>query len=145
MTIVRRSGSSAAKPPSNFAEPAAAAMRPQLASWPNSAVFTSGDVATRSAIARASPSLLAPRTAISASTVAPSPSTTICFASSPHTVRRQSAKSSSVAGVRSTPLAPFASSRTVSFVEHSPSTEIALKLASTAGRRNSIASPGSSG
>ena len=99
----------------------------------------------RSAIARASPSVAAPRTAISASTVAPSPSTTICRASSPQTFRTASASSSSLAGVRSTPLAPFASRITASFVEHSPSTEIALKLASTAGRRNSIASPGSSG
>ena len=43
------------------------------------------------------------------------------------------------------PEAPFASRSTASFVEHSPSTEIALKLRSTAGRRNSSASPGSSG
>ena len=49
------------------------------------------------------------------------------------------------AGVRSIPLAPFASRQTASFVEHSPSTEIELKLRSTAGRRNSIASPASSG
>jgi len=34
---------------------------------------------------------------------------------------------------------------TASLVEHSPSTEIELKLESTDGRRKSIASPGSSG
>ena len=127
------------------AEPAADAIRPQFASWPCSAVFTRGEVATRSAIARASASLAAPRTTISASTVAPSPSATIFRASSAQTLRRQSENSSSEAGVRSILLAPFASSRTESFVEHSPSTEIALKLASTAGRRNGSASPGSSG
>jgi hypothetical protein len=33
----------------------------------------------------------------------------------------------------------------VSFVEHSPSTEIALKLSAAAGLRKSSASPGSSG
>jgi hypothetical protein len=33
----------------------------------------------------------------------------------------------------------------VSFVEQSPSTEIALNVRSTAGRRKEIASPGSSG
>ena len=120
-------------------------MRPQFASWPWSAVFTSGEVATRSAIARASASLAAPCTAISATTVAPSPSATICLASSPQTVRRQSANCSSEAGVRVILLAPFASNTTVSLVEHSPSTEIALKLVSTAGRRKSIASPGWSG
>ena len=43
------------------------------------------------------------------------------------------------------PLAPFASRTTASFVEHSPSTEMRLKLSSTAGRRNASASPGSSG
>ena len=46
------------------------------------------------------------------------------------------------AGVRSIPLAPFASRQTASFVEHSPSTVIELKLRSTAGRRKSTASPG---
>ena len=61
------------------------------------------------------------------------------------TLRMHSANSASLAGVRSMALAPFASKITVSFVEHSPSTEIALKLVSTAGRRNSIASPASSG
>ena len=44
--------------------------------------------------------------------------------------------------MRSIPEAPFASRMTASFVEQSPSTEIELKLSSTAGRRNSIGSPG---
>ncbi len=60
-------------------------------------------------------------------------------------MRSASANASSVAGVRSIPAAPEESSTTASFVEHSPSTVIALKLTSTAGFRNSIASPGSSG
>jgi len=50
-----------------------------------------------------------------------------------------------LAAERVAPLSRFASSTTVSFVEHSPSTEIALKLSSTAARRKSFASPGSSG
>ena len=41
--------------------------------------------------------------------------------------------------------APEEISTTASLVEHSPSTVIALKLTATAGRRSSIASPGSSG
>ena len=41
--------------------------------------------------------------------------------------------------------APDESSTTASFVEHSPSIEIELKLASTPDSRKSIASPGSSG
>ena len=99
----------------------------------------------RCAIARASASFAAPATLISASSVAPSPSATTCEESSRHRERSASAKASSVAGVRSRFEAPEASRTTASFVEHSPSTEIELKLASTAGRRNPIASPGSSG
>ena len=99
----------------------------------------------RAAIARACEPSTAPVTSISASTVAPSPSATICSASSSQTRPRASAKAVSDAGVRSIPLAPFASRQTASFVEHSPSTVIELKLRSTAGRRKSIASPGSSG
>ena len=47
---------------------------------------------------------------------------------------RASPKARSVGGVRSIPLAPFASRQTASFVEHSPSTVIELKLRSTAGK-----------
>ena len=74
-------------------------MRPQFASRPNSAVFTSGEVAIRRAIARASASLAAPVTAISATSVAPSPSATICAASSLQTRRSASTNASSLAGV----------------------------------------------
>ena len=58
----------------------------------------------------------------------PSPSATISRASAVQTSRSAAANCSSRAGLRSTPLAPFASSTTASFVEHSPSTEIRLKL-----------------
>ena len=82
----------------------------------------------------------APATTFSAITVAPSPSATICCDRSAQTRRSASANASSLAGVRSTLLAPFASSTTASFVEHSPSTEIELNDASTAGRRKSSTS-----
>ena len=60
----------------------------------------------------------------------PSPSATISRASAAQTSPSAAANCSSRAGVRSTPLAPFASRTTASFVEHSPSTEIRLKLSS---------------
>ena len=72
---------------------------------------------------------------ISASTVIPSPSATTARASSRAHLRERLANEASVAAVRSSPLAPFASSSTQSFVDGSPSTEIALKDVSTAGRR----------
>src|SRR4029077_15327481 len=111
-------GWSGAGPPLYGAEPAAASTRPQLASRPNSAVFTSGEVAIRRAIAFASRSLAAPLTLISAVNVVPSPSATIWPARSAQTARRHSSNAASVAAERVTPLAPFASSTTVSFVEH---------------------------
>ncbi len=99
----------------------------------------------RRAIAFASRSLAAPLTLISAVKVAPSPSATIWPARSAQTARRHSSNVASLAAERVAPPAPFASRTTVSFVEHSPSTEMALKLSSTAARRNSWASPASSG
>src|SRR5262249_34582176 len=137
---VTRLGSSCAYPPLYGAEPAAASTRPQFASLPKSAVLTSGDVAILRATAVASPSDTAPLTLISATSVAPSPSATICRASSAHTA------CSASANAPSSPRLPFALERTTaSFVEHSPSTEIELKLSATAGRRKSSGSPGSSG
>ena len=140
-----RDASTCAKPPLNGALPAAISTRPQFASRPKSAVLTSGEVAIRCAIARASAVLAAPATLISATSVAPSPSTTICDERSRQTVRSASANDVSVAGERSIGAAPDESSTTASFVEHSPSTEIALKLSATTGRRNEIASPAASG
>ena len=88
---VSMSGSSRAKPPFHGAEPAAASTRPQFGSRPNAAVLTSGDVAIRRAIASASSGEDAPPTSISSSTVAPSPSSTICRASDEQTVSRAAA------------------------------------------------------
>ena len=115
-------------------------MRPQFGSRPNAAVLTSGEVAIRRAIAFASPAVAAPLTSISRRMVAPSPSATICCARSAQTSPSAPANSASVAAVRSTPLSPFASRMTASFVEHSPSTEILLKLWLTARLRKPCAS-----
>jgi len=134
-----------ANPPAQKAEPAAARMRPQFGSRPKAAVLMSGDVAIRLAIASASPGLAAPFTSISSSTVAPSPSSTICRERSAQTSPSASPNARSVSGVRSIPLAPFASRITASLVEHSPSTEIRLKLSPTARLRKPWAAPGASG
>ena len=102
-------------------------------------------MAIRLAIAFASPSLAAPLTSTSSSTVAPSPSITIWRDRSAHTSLRAEANSRSVCRVRSIPLAPLASRITASLVEQSPSTEMRLKLSFTARLRKPCASPGSSG
>src|SRR5262249_27303305 len=68
--------------------PAAAKMRPQLGSPPAKAVLTSGEVAIVSAIFLAADSVLAPRTSISMTRWAPSPSATICWAREPQTDSR---------------------------------------------------------
>ena len=82
----------------------------------------------RCAIACASAASTAPATLISASSVAPSPSATIWRGEVAADVRERRRERGVGRGVRSTGAAPFASSTTASFVEHSPSTEIALKL-----------------
>ena len=97
------------------------------------------------AIASASSRDDAPRTRISSTTVAPSPSATICRARSAQTSRSAAANRSSETASRPTPDAPLASRTTASFVEQSPSTEIRLNVASTAGRRNPSDSPAASG
>ena len=99
----------------------------------------------RRAIARACAVSTAPLTEISASTVTPSPSSTIWRDSDRQASSTAAAKAASLSALRAIPLTPLASRITVSFVEQSPSTEIALNVSSTAGRRTSIASPGSSG
>ena len=63
-------------------------MRPQLASQPNTAVFTNGEPTTVFAILRASSSEMAPSTSTSISFVAPSPSRAIDFAKSSATMRK---------------------------------------------------------
>ena len=62
------------------ARPAAAKIRPQLGSPPASAVLTRGELAMVRATASAARSDCAPRTSISTTRWAPSPSATICSA-----------------------------------------------------------------
>ena len=122
------------------AEPAAARMRPQFGSRPNAAVLTSGEVAIRRAIAFASPALAAPVTvdleqhgrALAVGDDLPRE----VGADLARARRRTRGRSPAS---RSIPLAPFASRTTASFVEHSPSTEIRLKLSSTAALAGSAA------
>ena len=65
--------------------PAAAATRPQLASWPKMAVLTSGELAMERATVSASFSFAAPITSTVTSLVEPSPSAAILRASCSHT------------------------------------------------------------
>src|SRR6266853_1965278 len=114
--------------------PSAIMMRPQLGSAPLIAVFTSGELATERAASTASRRVRAPRTAISTSFVAPSPSSTSMRA------RRSVMASSARANWRS-PLpprssdafsaSPLASRATVSLVDWSPSTVMRLNERST--------------
>jgi len=68
--------------PSRAPFPTAITTRPQLASSPASAVFTSGEFPIESAILRAEASDSAPITSISTNFVNPSPSRATCWASS---------------------------------------------------------------
>ena len=72
--------------------PAAAATRPQLASWPKIAVLTSGELAIERATVSAASSSAAPRTFTVTSFVEPSPSAAILRASSPQTALSAAAK-----------------------------------------------------
>ena len=107
-----------------------------------SAVLTSGEVAMRRAIAPFASSA-APVTRSRATTVTPSPSATILPGELRRTPRR--APPSNAASSRARATAPFASSTTVSFVEHSPSTEIALKLSLDRGRGTRAPRPARAG
>ena len=69
-------------------------------------------------------------TSIVTSFVAPSPPRTMPIASGSQTRRSASTNTGSSASPMVTPLAPLASANTQSFVEHSPSTEIALNVTS---------------
>src|SRR5438094_691665 len=125
---------------SNFTpeRPAAAKMRPQLGSPPAKAVLTRGEVAMVSAIFFAADSVLAPRTSISMTRWAPSPSATICCAREPQTSSRTAVNwrwallPFAMAGA---PAAPLARTRRVSLVEVSPSTLTALKVRAVTSRR----------
>src|SRR6202171_6707769 len=73
--------------------PTAITTRPQLASSPAIAVFTSGEFATDIAILRADAFEVAPSTMISTSLRAPSPSRATCSARSASTARNALVKS----------------------------------------------------
>ena len=128
--------------------PAAAATRPQLASWPKIAVFTSGELAIARATVSASASLAAPVTVTVTSFVEPSPSAAILRASSTHAARTAAATTGNAGCERSIcspPAAPVASRMQVSLVEVSESTVTLLKLCPTAARRASRAASAVSG
>src|SRR5258706_337819 len=113
------------------ARPAAAKTRPQLGSAPANAVFTSGEVATVSAMRRAAASLCAPRTSISITRCAPSPSATICSASEWHTSSSAAVKSRCAFVpllIGGAPASPLARTSSASFVEVSPSILMELKV-----------------
>src|SRR5271163_64669 len=111
--------------------PAAAKMRPQLGSAPAKAVFTSGEVAMVAAMRFAEASDFAPQTSISITRWAPSPSATIWRAKERQTSSSAAAKARYAAVfflIDGAPAAPLARTSNVSFVEVSPSMEMALKV-----------------
>ena len=131
--------------------PRAAAMRPQLASWPQMAVLTSGEFATARAALSASASVAAPATCTVTRRVAPSPSAAIWRARLSHTAASAASKRSK-AGVSGAKGAepggtarPLAIMKHESFVEVSESTVTLLKLASTARLSAARRSRGSTG
>ena len=128
--------------------PAAAATRPQLASWPKMAVLTSGELAIERATASASASLAAPVTLTVTSLLAPSPSAAILRARST-AATRIAAATAGYAGceqsIFSPPAAPVASRKAESLVEVSESTVTLLNEARTAARSASCAASGVSG
>ena len=121
-----RSGSTAAS-----AYPAAAAIRPQLASDPKIAVFTRLSRAMVRATVTASSSVAAPVTRTVIRLVTPSASACIWRARSRHTAANASVNTT---GSAATPDAPEASTSTVSFVDMQPSTCSRSKLTRTAAR-----------
>ena len=109
--------------------PTAITTRPQFASSPAIAVFTSGELAIDMAWRRASLREVAPVTVTSTNFVAPSPSRTTCCARSSITIPSASRKAWVSAQTRA-PLAPVAPISSVSEVEVSPSTVMQLKVRS---------------
>ena len=111
--------------------PAAAKTRPQLGSPPAKAVLTSGEVAIVSAMRLAAVSVFAPRTSISITRWAPSPSATICNASERQTSSSAVAKArcdALPARIAGAPAAPLAKTANVSLVEESPSMLMQLNV-----------------
>ena len=98
------------------------------------AVLTSGELAIVRAASHASSCDAAPVTLTVTSLVAPSPPRTISRARCSDTARRPASNAGSSSRVMSTPDVPDAISITQSFVEHSPSTVIALNVSSATRR-----------
>src|SRR5688572_5924573 len=121
-----RAGSRLAMP----ALPMAARMRPRLGSEAKNAVFTSGELAIDLATAKHSPTDSPSSTWMVMNLVAPSPSRTMACARScaTSTTVTESWPNSCVPSPRISglPARPVATSRSVSLVEVSPSTEMAL-------------------
>ena len=112
--------------------PTAITTRPQLASSPATAVFTSGELAIDMAMRCAEASLSAPVTRTVTNLRAPSPSLATSWASSisrPSSASRKPASRASAGSVTAgLPALAVANSISVSEVEVSPSTVTQLKL-----------------
>src|SRR5207249_2011977 len=124
--------------------PRAIMIRPQFGSAPLSAVLTSGEFATLRAARSASRRLVAPRTAIATSFVAPSPSATGARAS-PRI--RASAPAANCGSPRPRSrgrfsASPLASTATVSLVDWSASTVMRLNDRSTVRRTTAVSAAG---
>ncbi|MCY1305164.1 hypothetical protein D9M70_549540 [compost metagenome] len=112
--------------------------RPQLASSPATAVFTSGELAIESAMRLAAASFSAPSTVTSTILRAPSPSRTTWSArsrsrslSATRKASRRASAASEIAGCPSAAAAPVAKSISVSEVDVSLSTVTELKVGPT--------------
>ena len=128
--------------------PAAAATRPQLASWPKMAVLTSGELAMAKATLSASACEAAPRTSTVTSLVDPSPSAAIWRArlvQTPLMAATTAGKAGDASSMTSPPAAPVAKRMHVSLVEVSESTVTLLKVWRTAERSAAYAASGVSG
>ena len=128
--------------------PTAITTRPQLASSPAIAVFTSGEFATDIAIRRAEVLDTAPSTMISTSLRAPSPSRATCSDKSASTARkalvnafRRGSLARLIFGAPPAAAAPVAKASRVSDVEVSPSMVTALKVSSTPLFRSDCSAP----
>src|SRR6476646_9987381 len=107
------------------------------------AVLTSGELAIVRAASHASADVAAPVTCTVTSLVAPSPPRTTSRARWPATAPGASRNAGSSPRGTTTPELPEASANTQSFVEHSPSTVIALNDRSTTWRSAWDSTPGS--
>src|SRR5580700_10043370 len=110
------------------ADPSSETMRPQYGSPPKSEHCTSMESATLRAATCAASSVVAPRTVMCATLVAPSASATICSASDTHASVSAAVKADGAG----TSARPLANTSTVSLVDVQPSTVMALNDAPTA-------------